>query len=139
MIDVCVKANMQVECVIILHSFIYLLLTADCCLAQGTVKSFTKGKYLDTCKFKSQLHDGKVFYFFSFLFLIFPPYDLIVFTLANLRGTFQRADKWMGKGYESATKQRGELRLFKHLNRLWWNKTTFCLILHASEQTLQVR
>lgn len=42
MIDVCVKANMQVERVIIFHSLIYLLLTADCFLAQGTVKALPK-------------------------------------------------------------------------------------------------
>lgn len=118
MIDVCVKANVQVECVRIFHSFIYLLLTADFCLAQGTVKSFTKGNIWihanlnHNCMMERSL-------FFSFLFLIFSPYDLIAFMLASLRETFQRADKWMRKGYESATKQRGELSLFKHLNRLW--------------------
>lgn len=52
---------------------------------------------------------------FSFLFLKISPYDLIVFMSTNLRGTFRRADKWMRKGHESATRWRGELSLLKHL------------------------
>lgn len=125
MIDVCVKANMQVECVIIFHSFIYLLLTADCCLAQGIVKSFTKGNIWIHANLNHNCMMERSFIFSAFCFWFFSPYDLVAFRLANLRGTFQRADKWMGKGYESATKQRGELSLFKHLNRLWWNKKNF--------------
>lgn len=46
------------------------------------------------------------FILFGILFFIFPPYDLIVFMLANLSGTFQWADKWMC--YESATNGRGD-------------------------------
>lgn len=44
------------------------------------------------------------FILFSFLLFISPQYYLITFMLANLRETFQRADKWTGNGYESATK-----------------------------------
>lgn len=70
------------------------------------------------------------FILFSFLFLIFPPYDLIAFMLANLSRSFQRADKCMRKVYKSVTKWRGKLSLFKHLNRLVKNITSH-LILHA--------
>lgn len=109
-------------CVIILHSLIYLLLTADCCLAQGIVKSFTKENIWIHANLNHNCMIERSFILFSFLFFISPQYYLIAFMLANLRETFQRAAKWMGNGYESATKWRGELSLLKHLNSQWWKK-----------------
>jgi len=63
--------------------FNYLLLTADCCLAQGTAKSFTKGNIWIHTNLNHNCMMERSFILFSFLFLIFPPYDLFVFLLAN--------------------------------------------------------
>lgn len=89
----------------------------------GDCKKLYQRKYLDTCKFKSQLHDGEAFSFVKlFVFNFFSLYCLIVFMSAGLEGTFQRADKWMGKGNGSAIKWRGGLSLLKCLKRLWWKR-----------------
>lgn len=69
-----------------------LLCTGDC-------EKLYQRKYLDTCKFKSQLHDGKAFSFVKlFVFNFFSLYCLIVFMSLVWRGPFRE----LTSGWERA-------------------------------------